>query len=163
MCTKGEGSMKTVREIAEITGVSRQAVHKEIHRQQVYTTKGQPGQPLTLPDDVADSIIKAILERRQSIGQLSNTSTNTGRQNRLTAELDAKNRQIEELLKQHAALIAQVETLTKALESATETARTAQALHAGTMKQVIEEHAPDAIDKQTGRKWWQRVLGTFLH
>lgn len=172
--------MKTIRQIADELGVSKQAVYKrfkgKLHT--VCAPYAHTEQGVLYLEEQGESLIKQdFLQDDRSIGAHTDTHTERsngavleqGRQADLIAvlqttidtlqgQLEVKDRQIE----QQAQMITQ---LTDALATAQQTAVAAQALHAGTMHQqlISGENGADKQGKEpkTGQKrsWITRFFG----
>jgi chromosome segregation ATPase len=141
--------MKTIKQIADELGVSKQAVHKK-RRSAALSTSLQ--QFTSTVDGVVyvsvdgETLLKrafAATDRQPVDGRLSTTVDGqvdgqlTVLQSAIDAlrqELDAKNTQIEAKDVQLAEKDKQIDNLTAALIGAQESARAAQALHAGTIQ-----------------------------
>lgn len=144
--------MKTTRQIADELGVSKQQVYRYIKRHNIKEARQENG--VMHYDETAESLIKQ--------GFSQNTTSNEAEQKHindtaieavismLQKELEAKDRQIEEL---QAALKREQELHTSAQLLHSQE----QHLHAATLKQLP---APESIDvEETAkppRKWWQR-------
>ena len=172
--------MKTVRQIADDLGVSKQAVFKKMKREPLSTslrglTSTVDGR-LTVSVDGENLIKSAFLSsgpstNRQPVdglvdGLVDAPSTEVdgliavlqATIDTLQGQLEVKDRQIE----QQAQTITR---LTDALAAAQQTASAAQALHAGTMHQkfISSKRADQKIQKpKPGRKrsWISRFLGS---
>lgn len=156
--------MKTVKDIALELGVSRQAVHKEVKRQSLNLSTCKPGEQLTLTDEEADRIKQAFIERREKISRQSSTvnhkldNLTTGQLDRpvvsykssveaaqqryidfLEEQLRAKDEQIGKCQEECKALTERLAESQEALNTAQDMAKAAQALHAGTIQQQIED------------------------
>lgn len=143
--------MKTIKQIADELGVSKQAVHQK-RKKEPLSTDLQPftetvdgviyisvdgenlikqafsrGDPSTHVDGVSDNKFTPV------DGQLSNEFSAIFEV--LQKQLDIKDRQIDEQQKS-------IKELTTALENTTSSLKAAQALHAGTMQQHFESFPP---------------------
>ena len=135
--------MKTIRQIADEIGVSKQAVFKKIKREPLSTSL----QGLTT---TVDGRLMVEVDGEKLIKQAFSEITSSTTDNQLTGavdglvdgastknetlqgQLEVKDRQIEQ----------QVQTITRltdALAAAQQTAAAAQALHAGTIKQQLSD------------------------
>ena len=111
--------MKTIREIADEIGVSKQAVFKKIKREPLSTSLR--GLTSTV-DGVVDGQVDGPVDGMIAVLQATIDT--------LQGQLEVKDRQIEQ----------QAQTITRlsdALVAAQQTAAAAQALHAGTLQQQI--------------------------
>lgn len=149
---------KTIKQIADELGVSKQAVQKRMSREPLYT-KIQPyiatvagmkyiadiGEKLIkatfLPEEPATASIPTGIDKNDPVYTLMSILQTELESNR--AELATKNQQIAELN-------ARLADTTAALMTAQQTAQAAQALHAGTLRKQLT----------TGRKppLWARLF-----
>ncbi len=174
--------MKTIRQIADEIGVSKQAVFKKIKREPLSTslqglTTTVDGR-LMVEVDGEKLIKQAFFEIAPSTtdnqltgavdGLVDAPSTKNEEKtvavdgvisvlqatiDTLQGQLEVKDRQIE----QQAQTITR---LTDALAAAQQTAAAAQALHAGTIQQQIitGEAGADKLELGRNRKWYQRIF-----
>ena len=153
--------MKTIRQIAEEIGVSKQAIFYRIKKPPLSTAL----QPFTSKLDGVlvvsfdgETLIKQAFSRYNGVKESSKIDDkNDQPYDTLFAifqrELDAKNDQIREKDEQLKAKDKQLENLTSALEHTTESLHAAQALHAGTIqKQLTDGVSPTELD--VPKKWW---------
>lgn len=155
--------MKTIRQLADEIGVSKQAVQKRIAREPLYTciqpyisTKGG-----TKYIDVAgEKLIKQAFSENSYIQASDNQPTTVHADvynpvhtpsdvenslyELLKSELEIKNKQIDELN-------ARLSEVSQALVTAQETAKAAQALHAGTIQTQLIDGRPSEQVKQKKR------------
>lgn len=167
--------MKTIRQIADELGVSKQAVYKrfkgKLHT--VCAPYAHTEQGVLYLEEQGETIIKQdFLQDKRSIG--AHTDTHTERSNgavlgqgqddgliavlqatidTLQGQLEVKDRQIEQ----------QAQTITRlsdALVTAQQTAAAAQALHAGTMHQQLLSESAE-VDSQVlpKKNWFARFFG----
>ena len=165
--------MKTIRQIADEIGVSKQAVFKKIKREPLSTslqglTTTVDGRLMVSVD--GEKLIKqAFLENSKTeIDNQSQTKTQTENHevgdlvcvlqatiDTLQGQLEVKDRQIE----QQAQTITR---LTDALAAAQQTAAAAQALHAGTIQQqlITRETGADQQGREPEKKgsWFNRLF-----
>ena len=157
--------MKTIREIADEIGVSKQAVFKKIKREPLSTslrglTSTVDGR-LTVSVDGEKLIKQAFSQEKPSTNHQPVDGVVDGQVDGLIAvlqatidtlqgQLEVKDRQIEQ----------QTQTITRlsdALVAAQQTAAAAQALHAGTMHQQLLSGEAGADQQsqepEAGRKW----------
>jgi predicted transcriptional regulator len=119
---------KTIKNIADELGISKQRVYRFIKSNRISEVHQRNG--VMYYDDVAETRIKSHFYKNGCIGEvyqnhISDTVDDTVKEvliSMLKTELDMKNKQIDEL---NARLAETTEALT-----------TAQALHAGTIKQI---------------------------
>lgn len=136
--TKGN-NVKTIRQIADEIGVSKQAVYKKIKKEplstslQGLTTKSDNGLQVSLQ---GETLIKS------AFNEVTLSTIDSQPQSTVDRSVDCD---IVELLKENLAILQkqltekdnQISDLTTALVAAQQTAATAQALHAGTIKQQL--------------------------
>ena len=167
--------MKTIRQIADEIGVSKQAVYKR-YKGKLYTVcapYAHTEQGVLYLSEQAETLIKQdFLKDDRSIG--AHTDTHTERSNgavpeqsqeagvvavlqatinTLQGQLSVKDQQIEELN-------ARLAEVSSALLAAQQTAAAAQALHAGTIQQQIltGDAGADKLEPEGNRKWYQRIF-----
>ncbi len=165
--------MKTIRQIADEIGVSKQAVYKR-YKGKLHTVcapYAHTEQGVLYLSEQAETLIKQdFLKDDRSNG--AHTDTHTERSvgaapeqsqeagvvavlqatiDTLQGQLEVKDRQIE----QQAQTITR---LTDALTAAQQTAAAAQALHAGTIKQFYLDESSDAVQSQKEGGWVKRIF-----
>ena len=167
--------MKTIRQIADEIGVSKQAVYKR-YKGKLHTVcapYAHTEQGVLYLSEQAETLIKQdFLRDDRSIG--AHTDTHTERSNgavpeqsqeagvvavlqatinTLQGQLSVKDQQIEELN-------ARLAEVSSALLAAQQTAAAAQALHAGTMHQQLltGDAGADKLEPEGNRKWYQRIF-----
>ena len=164
--------MKTLRQIADEIGVSKQAVYKRYkgklhtvcapyaHTEQGILYLSEQGERLIKQDFLKNNCsdgahtdthtersIEAVLEQPQKgrvVAVLQDTIE------ALQGQLTVKDRQIEELN-------ARLAEISSALLAAQQTAAAAQALHAGTIKQQLSDGS-DADQEERKQSWISRVF-----
>ena len=165
---------KTIKEIADELGVSKTAVSKQIANLGLRSSLRKNGNQFAIEnrqekltkmafqkDKQRERVVKNLVSDEQSqtenhevcdlVGVLQ-TTVDT-----LQEQLSVKDQQIRELN----ARLAECST---ALLAAQETARAAQALHAGTIQQQLsdgEDHAASVLDEQAApnnRRWFSRFF-----
>lgn len=126
--------MKTTKQIADELNVSKQKVYRYIKRHNIEPARQENG--VMYFDDASEYLIKQGFEAHRSTSQ--NTSSETRQSvssdallDLLQNELQAKDKQIEELN-------ARLAEATAALTQTATALQAAQALHAGTMQQQLE-------------------------
>jgi len=151
--------VKTIKQIAEEIGVSKQAIHKRLKceplasRVNLSTVNRQRA---SLIDVDAEKLIKEAFEWGDVNRDNRQPSIKTDNLvDVLQRELDAKNRQISDLTEALAAAQRTIESDRQTIESAQRTAEAAQALHAATVKQYLEM---DTV-KQRDRGFFGRIFG----
>ena len=175
--------MKTIRQIADEIGVSKQAVFKKIKREPLSTSL--QGLTSTVDGRLMVSVDGEKLVKRAFVGNMPSTTDNqlTGKVDDLVdapstkneeetaaddgvisvlqatidvlqGQLEVKDRQIE----QQAQTITR---LTDALAAAQQTAQAAQALHAGTIQQQLTDGSIDSGEDNSEKErktWFQRMF-----
>ena len=165
--------MKTIRQIADELGVSKQAVYKrfkgKLHT--VCAPYAHTEQGVLYLEERGETLIKQdFLQGDRSIGAHTDTHTECsngavlelGQQGDLVTVLQAT---IDTLQGQLEVKDRQIEQLTSALVAAQQTAAAAQALHAGTMHQQLlsGEAGADQLGQESEpsqkRSWISRFFG----
>ena len=160
--------MKTIRQIADEIGVSKQAVYKRYkgklhtvcspyaHTEQGVLYLSEQAETLIKQDFLKDDRSNAAHTER-SIGAVPEQSQEAGVVAVLQATIDmlqgqlaVKDRQIEELN-------ARLAEVSSALLAAQQTAATAQALHAGTIKQQLSDGS-GADQEERKQSWISRLF-----
>ena len=141
--------MKTIRQIADEIGVSKQAVFKKIKREPLSTSL----QGLTATvDGLVDAPSTKNAEKTAEVDGVISVLQATI--DTLQGQLEVKYRQIE----QQAQTITR---LTDALAAAQQTAAAAQALHAGTIQQqlITGEAGTDQQEPEQKKSWFSKIFG----
>ena len=165
--------MKTIRQIADEIGVSKQAVFKKIKREPLSTslqglTATVDGRLMVEVD--GEKLIKQAFSEKSQTEIENQTQTKSQTENHevsdlvcvlqatidtLQGQLEVKDRQIE----QQAQTITR---LTDALAAAQQTAVAAQALHAGTIQQQLVAGEGEELQQEREtvprRSWWKRLF-----
>ena len=160
--------MKTIRQIADEIGVSKQAVYKR-YKGKLYTVcapYAHTVQGVLYLSEQAETLIKQDFLKddrsngahtERSIGAVPEQSQEAGVVAVLQATIDmlqgqlaVKDRQIEELN-------ARLAEVSSALLAAQQTAATAQALHAGTIKQQLSDGS-GADQEERKQSWISRLF-----
>ena len=160
--------MKTIRQIADEIGVSKQAVYKRYkgklhtvcapyaHTEQGVLYLSEQAETLIKQDFLKDDrsngahterSIGAVPERSQEAGVVAVLQATI---DMLQGQLAVKDRQIEELN-------ARLAEVSSALLAAQQTAATAQALHAGTIKQQLSDGS-GADQEERKQSWISRLF-----
>lgn len=140
--------MKTIKQIADDLGVTKQAVFKKIDNLGLRNKLTKNGNQFTADEETEVLIKQGFSENSRKQVDGNDSSTVNALIDMLQKELAHKNKVIEEQAKT-------IENLTAAVASA-------QALHAGTIQtQLIERKAPaePAEESESKKKWkwpWQR-------
>lgn len=165
---------KTIKEIAEELGVSKTAVSKQIANLGLRSSLRKNGNQFAIENQQEKLIKMAFQKNRQRESMAENAVSDEQSQTEnyevcdlvcvlqttvdtLQEQLSVKDQQIRELN----ARLAECST---ALLAAQETARAAQALHAGTIQQQLsdgEDHVAGVPDEQSApnnRRWFSRFF-----
>lgn len=156
--------MKTIRQIADEIGVSKQAVYKR-YKGKLHTVcapYAHTVQGVLYLSEQAETLIKQDflqndcsngVHTERSIGAVLEQSQEAGVVAVLQATIDTLQGQLE--VKDR-----QIEKLTEALAAAQQTAAAAQALHAGTIQQqlITEETGADQQEPEQKRGWFSKLF-----
>ena len=160
--------MKTIRQIADEIGVSKQAVYKRYkgklhtvcapytHTEQGVLYLSEQAETLIKQDFLKDDRSNGAhtdTHTECSIGAVPEQSQEAGVVAVLQATIDTLQGQLE--VKDR-----QIEKLTEALAAAQQTAAAAQALHAGTIQQqlITEETGADQQEPEQKRGWFSKLF-----
>lgn len=164
--------MKTIKQIADELGVSKQAVQKRMSREPLYTSLYpclQTKNGTKYIDETGESIVKAAFDKNAPTIMYTEVADNQQPnvhsdiikilQDNITVlqqQLEVKDNLIVTLSKQNQAL-------TDALENTTSSLKAAQALHAGTIKQQAMLEAPpaEASDETDKPGFFDRLRQAF--
>lgn len=157
---------KTIRQIADEIGVSKQAVWQKIKREPLASALRQfmtrNGNSFTVEAGGIALIKEAFAASRQAdvdvneSGNRQAESANDKHVDDLRKQLEAKDKQIEFMMRLMEEREKQVSELTAALEHTTSALHASQALHAGTMqRQLIDDGGTAGEGKKKG-------IGAFL-
>lgn len=135
---------KTVRQLAEEIGVSKQAVHQKRKSKALSTAL----QPFT---STIDGVVYIDVDGEKLIKQAFGINECKQVDDNKTSQIDdyvytVLNNTIDMLKEQLTIKDKQIETLSTALTSALQSATSAQALHAGTIQQQIEDKGVHLAD-----------------
>ena len=149
--------MKTIRQIADEIGVSKQAVFKKIKQEPLSTSL----QGLMVEVDGEKLIKQAFSEIIPSTKNEEKTAEVDGVVSVLQATIDTLQGQLEVKDRQLEQQVQAITRLTDALAAAQQTAAAAQALHAGTLQQqfltgVVEESQKN--QEQGKKHGWVRKI-----
>jgi len=139
---------KSIKQIADEIGVSKTAVRKQIANLRLQSSLRKTGNQFAIDEKQEVLILKAFSEKSQTeTANQTEIKSETSLQlvsvlKTLQNELEIKNKQISELN-------ARLAETSAALVTAQQTARDAQALHAGMIKQQL------ALPEKPERKPWQ--------
>ena len=138
---------KTIKQIADELGVSKTAVRKKI-TEEIKNKFSETNGNTVYIDEQGESLIKsAFSNSKGNLVSGNETETVSELVSMLKKELEMKNNQIT-------ALNERLAESSKALVSAQQSAETAQALHAGTIKKQLE----DGENEENKKKWqfWKK-------
>lgn len=156
--------MKTIKQIADELGVSKQRVYRFIKRNCINEAHQQNG--VMYFNDAAETRIKQ--------GFLKNEPHHEAHQNRiidavcdtvndvvielLREELNQKNEQIRQLNERLAETTAALAAAQQTIQVAQQTAQAAQALHAGTIQKYFPAGNADPDPQQSAGSWWNKFF-----
>lgn len=158
--------MKTIRQIADEIGVSKQAVFKKIKREPLSTslqglTATVDGR-LMVEVDGEKLIKQAFSEIIPSTKNEEKTAEVDGVVSVLQATIDTLQGQLEVKDRQIEQQAQTITRLTDALAAAQQTAVAAQALHAGTIQQQLVAGEGEELQQEREtvprRSWWKRLF-----
>ena len=136
--------MKTIRQIADEIGVSKQAVYKR-YKGKLYTVcapYAHTEQGVLYIEEQGETLIKQdFLQKERSNGAVLEQSENAGVVAVLQTTIDTLQGQLAIKDKQIEELNARLAEVSSALVAAQQTAQAAQALHAGTIQQQLTSGA----------------------
>lgn len=167
---------KTIRQIAEEIGVSKQAVYKRYkgklhtvcapytHTEQGVLYLSEQAETLIKQDFLQDdrsngahTYAHTDAHTERSIGAVLEQSQEASIVAVLQATIDTMQGQLVVKDKQIEELNARLAEVNSALVAAQQTAQAAQALHAGTIQQQLAdgEADPETVQMQEQKKWWK--------
>ena len=168
--------MKTIRQIADEIGVSKQAVYKR-YKGKLYTVcapYAHTEQGVLYLSEQAETLIKQDFLRdgcpngshtdthtERSIGAVPEQSQEAGVVAVLQATIDTLQGQLEVKDRQIEELNARLAEVSAALLAAQQTAAAAQALHAGTIQQqlITGEAGVDQQEPEQKKSWFSKIFG----
>lgn len=137
-----EKEFLTIKEVAEIAGVSVQAVYNRVEKDFKPYLKIENGKKW---------LNKAVLKHFK----IEKHSTDFNENFKLI--LNLVERQNEQLQRELEIKNKQIEALTEALEKAQNSVQAEQALHAGTLAQISEHSEQSAeLNPKKKKRWWRR-------
>ena len=167
--------MKTIRQIADEIGVSKQAVFKKIKREPLSTVDGRlmvevDGEKLIkqafseiAPSTTDNQLTGAVdgLVDAPSTKNAEKTAEVDGVISVLQATIDTLQGQLEVKDRQIEQQAQTITRLTDALAAAQQTAAAAQALHAGTIQQqlITGEAGTDQQEPEQKKSWFSKIFG----
>ena len=156
--------MKTIRQIADEIGVSKQAVYKR-YKGKLHTVcapYAHTVQGVLYLSEQAETLIKQdFLQNDCSNGAHTERSIGAGlEQSQEAGVVAVLQATIDTLQGQLEVKDRQIEKLTEALAAAQQTAAAAQALHAGTIQQqlITEETGADQQEPEQKRGWFSKLF-----
>ena len=165
--------MKTIRQIADEIGVSKQAVYKR-YKGKLYTAcapYAHTVQGVLYLSEQAETLIKQDFlqndcsngaHTERSIGAVPEQSQEAGMVAVLQAPIDTLQGQLEVKDRQIEQQAQTITRLTDALAAAQQTAVAAQALHAGTIQQQLVAGEGEELQQEREtvprRSWWKRLF-----
>lgn len=141
--------MKTTKQIADGLGVSKQQVYRYIKKHCINEAHQENG--VKYYDEAAESLIAQGFSQNAASSETEQKHINdTAIEaviSMLQKELDAKNKQIADQAEQLKAKDEQIKNLTSSIDNLTTSLQAEQALHGGTMKQLVApEEASEPAD-----------------
>ena len=165
--------MKTIRQIADEIGVSKQAVYKRYkgklhtvcapytHTEQGVLYLSEQAETLIKQDFLQNDCSNGAHTER-SIGAVPEQSQEAGMVAVLQATIDTLQGQLEVKDRQIEQQAQTITRLTDALAAAQQTAVAAQALHAGTIQQQLVAGEGEELQQEREtvprRSWWKRLF-----
>ena len=165
--------MKTIRQIADEIGVSKQAVYKR-YKGKLHTVcapYAHTVQGVLYLSEQAETLIKQDFlqndcsngaHTERSIGAVPEQSQEAGMVAVLQATIDTLQGQLEVKDRQIEQQAQTITRLTDALAAAQQTAVAAQALHAGTIQQQLVAGEGEELQQEREtvprRSWWKRLF-----
>ena len=148
--------MKTIRQIADEIGVSKTAVNKQIANLGLRSGLRKNGNQFAI-DEHQEALIKQAFSEKSQTEIENQTQTENHEVSDLVCVLQAT---IDTLQGQLEVKDRQIEKLTEALVAAQQTAAAAQALHAGTIQQLITgEAGVDQQEPEQKKSWFSKIFG----
>ncbi len=153
--------MKTIRQIADDLGVTKQAVFKRIKKEPLST--GLQGLMVTVDGRLMVTVDGEKLIKQAFSANILSTEVGGVDDNRLT-EVDGGLTAMIELMKQQLEIKdkqieqqqSSIKELTAALENTTSSLKAAQALHAGTMQSLPSSSVNEMDAAEVEKKhWWE--------
>ena len=154
--------MKTIRQIADEIGVSKTAVNKQIANLGLRSGLRKNGNQFAI-DEHQEALIKQAFSEKSQTEIENQSQTKSQTENHEVSDLVCVlQATIDTLQGQLEVKDRQIEKLTEALIAAQQTAAAAQALHAGTIQQLVTGDARADQQEQgskLSKRWWRRILG----
>ena len=154
--------MKTIKQIADEIGVSKQTVYKR-YKGKLYTVcapYAHTEQGVLYIEEQGETLIKQdFLQKECSIGAVLEQTENAGVVAVLQTTIDTLQGQLAIKDKQIEELNARLAEVSSALVEAQQTAQAAQALHAGTIKQQLTsgtDQSEGSGDEPKKQGWFSR-------
>lgn len=139
--------MKTIKQIADELGVSKQAVFKKIDNLGLRSRLKKNANQFTVDEETETLILQGF--------------SNVERQRINVNKIKTSEQEVDDIIailkEQLAVKDRQIEQLTAALENTTASLRAAQALHAGTIQQQLEagDQQKEVVEPEQPRRWWR--------
>ena len=156
--------MKTIRQIADEIGVSKQTVYKR-YKGKLYTVcapYAHTEQGVLYIEEQGETLIKQdFLQKERSNGEVLEQSENVGVIAVLQTTIDTLQGQLAIKDKQIEDLNARLSESNAALVAAQQTAQAAQALHAGTIQQQLTsgtDQSEGSGDEPKKQGWFSRLF-----
>jgi len=151
--------MKTIKQIADEIGVSKQAIRNQIEKLSLQSTLQKKGNTFAINEKQEKLIKNGFIDNKL---EKSQSETQSALQSEMQSALRLIEEQNSQLYKELEIKNQQIEDLSSALVSAQKAAATAQALHAGTIQKQLQESEAEKeeveiIEEKT--TFWQRVFG----
>jgi predicted transcriptional regulator len=149
--------MKTIKQIADDLGVSKQAVRNSIAKLGLQSSLRKNGNSFAI-DERQETLIYSELSKESNNNSQSESQGSL--QSGLQLALRLLEKQNEQLSLELEIKNKQIEALTAALENTTESLRAAQALHAGTLQKQLTDGAlePDTTKSSPKAGFFKRVF-----
>jgi predicted ArsR family transcriptional regulator len=145
--------MKTIKQIADELGVSKQSIRNQIANLGLQSTLQKKGNQFTINTSQEVMIIKAFKKKSQTenVNQFANKAQSELHYilHLLEQQIVVLNGQLQEKDSQISTLITTLENTTASLKAAQESTRAEQALHAGTMQKQLTD-SKEVIPKASG-------------
>lgn len=146
---------KTVKQIADELKVNRSAVNRKISELGLQSKLDKVGKAFLLNEEQENLVKESLDVHEDKNDELKNDELDLNLINILKQQIKVKDEQIHVLMKQ-------IDQLTTSLQNTTDSLKSAQALHAGTIKQQLSDktqttNETDKIEiKKHIWKFWKR-------
>lgn len=153
----GEGTEKSLKEIADELGVDKQRVYRFVKKNHI--TASSEVKQMKQYNEVAQMVIKSAFEKKSASSETHQRYGDHFTFDVLMKELDIKNSQLEAKDKQLLMQQQSIEELTAALQNTTESLKASQVLHAGALQKQIKctESDQEEMEKEPRKekKWFK--------